>query len=105
MLLPLAAAQFVASYAGTNMDLAVSAAAGVGAATGPLVGGLVTSLVSWRASFLLQVLIVAGIVVLSRRVQEPPAAGPRPGFDLTGAALTAAGLLLIVLGILQSGSY
>jgi len=83
----------------------ISAAAGVGAATGPLVGGLVTSLVSWRASFLLQVLIVAGIVVLSRRVQEPPAAGPRPGFDLTGAALTAAGLLLIVLGILQSGSY
>ena len=36
----------------------VSGAAGLGAAAGPLIGGLVTSLLSWRASFLLQVLVV-----------------------------------------------
>src|SRR5919107_4934494 len=37
----------------------VSGAAGLGAAAGPLIGGLVTSAISWRASFVLQVLIVA----------------------------------------------
>src|SRR5436305_8032687 len=36
----------------------VSGAAGLGAAAGPLIGGLITSSISWRASFLLQVLVV-----------------------------------------------
>ncbi|HEX6777428.1 MAG TPA: MFS transporter, partial [Ktedonobacterales bacterium] len=35
----------------------VSGAAGLGAAAGPLIGGLITSTISWRASFLLQVLV------------------------------------------------
>src|SRR5205807_9474544 len=34
----------------------ISGAAGIGAAAGPLIGGLVTTGISWRASFLLQVL-------------------------------------------------
>src|SRR6201986_654247 len=37
----------------------VSGAGGLGAAAGPLIGGLVTSGISWRASFGLQVLVVA----------------------------------------------
>ena len=83
----------------------VSGAGGLGAAAGPLIGGLVTSAISWRASFVLQILIVAWIIVLSRRITEPARTGPRPGFDLGGAVLSAAGLFLVVLGILQSGSY
>src|SRR5215471_17098910 len=83
----------------------VSAAAGVGAAAGPLIGGLVTSAISWRASFLLQVLVVAFIIYLSRRIVDPGVQGERPRFDLVGAILSAAGLFFIVLGILQSGTY
>ncbi len=83
----------------------ISAAAGLGAATGPLVGGLVTSAISWRASFILQVLIVASIIVLSRRIADQQAEGPHPRFDFLGAILSAAGLFFIVLGILQSGTY
>jgi MFS family permease len=83
----------------------VSAAAGIGSAVGPLIGGLVTSAFSWRASFLLQVLFIAGIMVLSRRIRDLPSEGPRPRFDLLGAVLLAAGLLFIVLGVLQSGDY
>ena len=49
----------------------VSGAAGLGAAAGPLIGGLVTSAISWRASFGLQVIVVALIVVLGRRITEP----------------------------------
>lgn len=83
----------------------VSGAAGIGAAAGPLIGGLITSAISWRASFLLQVLIVAAIILLSRRIVEPPREGPPPHFDLLGAVLSAAGLLFVVLGVLQSSTY
>ena len=53
----------------------VSGAAGIGAAAGPLIGGLVTSYISWRASFILQVVIVAAIIWLGRTHRRPAAAG------------------------------
>jgi MFS family permease len=83
----------------------VSGAGGLGAAAGPLIGGLVTSAISWRASFALQVLVVAWIIVLARKIIEPARAGMRPRFDLTGAILSAAGLFFVVLGLLQSRTY
>ncbi|MFL6143763.1 MAG: MFS transporter [Labedaea sp.] len=83
----------------------VSAAAGLGAAAGPLVGGLITTAISWRASFLLQVLVVAWIIVLARRIDDPPRPERRPAFDVLGAILSAIGLFLVVAGILQAGTY
>jgi MFS family permease len=83
----------------------VSGAGGLGAAAGPLIGGLVTSAISWRASFGLQVLLVAWIIVMARNITEPTRAGRRPRFDLTGAVLSAAGLFFVVLGLLQSRTY
>ena len=83
----------------------ISGAGGLGAAAGPLIGGLVTSGISWRASFFLQVVVVAAIVVLARRIVDPPREGPVPRFDLVGAILSAAGLFFVVLGILQSSHY
>ncbi len=80
----------------------VSGAGGLGAAAGPLIGGLVTSAISWRASFGLQVLLVAWIIVLARKIEDPARTGPKPRFDVTGAILSAAGLFFIVLGLLQS---
>jgi MFS family permease len=83
----------------------ISGAAGFGAAAGPLIGGLITSFTSWRASFLLQVLVVAWIVLLSRRLADPAPEGARPRFDVVGAVLSAAGLFFVVLGILQSNTF
>jgi MFS family permease len=83
----------------------VSAAAGVGAATGPLIGGLITSAISWRASFIAQVLVIATILYIAHRITAPGLSGPKPQFDLEGAILNAAGLLLVVVGVLQSGTY
>jgi MFS family permease len=83
----------------------VSAAAGLGAAAGPLVGGLVTSSISWRASFWLQVLVVAAIALLARHIDDPPLPAQRPSFDLYGAVLSAVGLFFVVFGVLQSGTY
>ncbi|MGY1687782.1 MFS transporter [Geodermatophilus sp. SYSU D00867] len=82
----------------------VSGAAGLGAAAGPLIGGLITSYVSWRASFVLQAVVVAVIVLLARRIDDPPLPAQRPRFDLLGAVLSAAGLFLVVFGILQTGT-
>ena len=83
----------------------VSGAGGLGAAAGPLIGGLVTSAISWRASFGLQVLVVAWIILLARKITDPARPGPVPRFDLTGAVLSAAGLFFVVLGLLQSRTY
>jgi MFS family permease len=83
----------------------VSGAAGLGAAAGPLIGGVITSTISWRASFGLQVLVVAWVIILARKIKEPERRGIAPRFDLGGAVLSAAGLFFIVLGFLQSRTY
>jgi MFS family permease len=81
---------------------AISAAGGVGAAAGPLIGGLITSAISWRAAFVFQALIVATIVWLSRRIEDPLPADPTRQFDTGGAVLSAVGLVLLVMGILAA---
>src|SRR4051812_23229999 len=83
----------------------VSGAAGLGAAAGPLIGGLITSYISWRASFLLQVVVVLVIALLARKIDAPPLPSERPAFDGLGAVLSAAGLFAIVFGILQTNTY
>src|SRR5256885_9484694 len=83
----------------------ISAAGGIGAAAGPLIGGVITTTISWRASFALQVLVVALIILLCRRLAAPRVQGAKPTFDIIGTILSAAGLVFVVLGILQAGTY
>ncbi|MFF4253546.1 MFS transporter [Streptomyces sp. NPDC001663] len=80
----------------------IMALGGVGAAAGPLIGGLITSVLSWRAAFVFQALVVAVIIVLSRRVEDPLPPDPGRDFDTVGAVLSAAGLVLLVMGILAT---
>ena len=81
---------------------AISAAGGVGAAAGPLLGGLITEAISWRAAFVFQALVIAAIVLLSRRVEDPLPADPTRPFDVRGAILSAGGLILLVMGIMAA---
>src|ERR1700729_1701827 len=81
----------------------ISGMGGIGAAAGPLIGGLITSGISWRAAFVFQALIVATILLLSRRVVDPVAPDPTRPFNGTGAFLSAVGMFFLVLGILQAG--
>jgi len=83
---------------------AVMGAGGVGAAAGPLIGGLITTAVSWRASFLLQALVVGGIVLLSRQVADAGIQGAKPTFDLLGSILSALGMFFFVFGIQQAST-
>jgi len=80
----------------------ISGAGGIGAAAGPLIGGLITSAISWRAAFLFQAVVVATIVLLSRRLADPLAPDPTRPFDTSGAVLSGAGMFFLVFGILQA---
>src|SRR3954447_1616397 len=80
----------------------ISGLGGLGAAAGPLIGGVITTGISWRAAFVFQALVVAAIVVFSRKVEDPLPADPTRPFDAVGAVLSAAGMFFVVLGILQA---
>jgi MFS family permease len=80
----------------------ISALGGIGAAAGPLIGGLITSAISWRAAFIFQALVIAVIIWLARGIKDPLPADPTRQFDVTGAILSATGLVLVVLGILAA---
>jgi MFS family permease len=80
----------------------VMALGGIGAAAGPLIGGLITTAISWRAAFVFQALVIAVIVVLSRRIEDPLPPDPTRSFDVVGAVLSAVGLVLVVMGILAA---
>jgi MFS family permease len=82
----------------------ISGLGGIGAAAGPLIGGLITTAISWRAAFVFQALVIALIVLLSRRVSDPIPADPTRPFDAFGAFLSAVGMFFFVFGILQADS-
>ena len=80
----------------------ISGMGGIGAATGPLIGGLITTAISWRVAFVFQAVIIVIILVLARSVTDPVPADPARPFDTVGAILSAAGLVIVVLGILAA---
>jgi MFS family permease len=80
----------------------ISAMGGIGAAAGPLIGGLIASAISWRAAFIFQALIIVLIVLLSRKIPDPLPPDPTRSFDISGAVLSAIGLVLVVTGILAA---
>jgi MFS family permease len=81
----------------------VAASGAIAVAVGPLIGGLLTTYASWRWVFAGEVLIVAGILALTRRMAD---AEPEPTrLDVAGTALSALGLGLVVLGILKGGTW
>ena len=78
---------------------------GAAIAVGPVIGGFVTTYYSWRYVFVGEVVIVIAILLVRRRMAAAPRPQNPPRLDVVGAALSAAGLGLIVLGILQSSKW
>ena len=83
----------------------ISGLGGIGAAAGPLIGGLITTAISWRAAFVFQAVVVATIVLLSRRLVDPLPPDPTRPFDAVGAVVSAVGMFFVVFGILQAGTH
>ncbi|MER6671875.1 MFS transporter [Streptomyces sp. NPDC000983] len=108
MVLPAMAALVAESYRGRDRAVAygvIGGLAGAGIAVGPLLGGWVTTYLTWRLVFAGEVVLVVAMLLCHRMVKEVPRTGPRPRMDAVGATLSAAGLALGVLGVLQSGTW
>ena len=82
----------------------IAASAAVAVAAGPIIGGFVTANFSWRWVFAAEVVIASGLLLGSARIPDV-AVEERPKLDGVGALLSAAGLAMIVLGVLQSSSW
>ncbi len=82
----------------------VASAGAIAVAAGPLIGGLVTTYFSWRWVFAGEVIIVAVILLVARRIADAPPA-EQPHLDLVGTVLSASGLALFVFGVLRSGTW
>lgn len=79
------------------------AIAGIAAAAGPVVGGALTGVLSWHWIFWLNVPIGVVLIPLAR-AKLAESHGPHPRLDLPGLALSGAGLLALVWGLVEAPS-
>ena len=82
----------------------VAAAGAVAVAVGPLIGGFCTTYFSWRWVFAGEVVVVAAILLLTRRIADAPVE-ERPKLDVVGVVLSALGLGLVVFGVLRTSEW
>jgi MFS family permease len=82
----------------------VAAAGAIAVAVGPLIGGFFTTYFSWRWVFAGEVLVVFAILLLTRRIADAPVE-ERPRLDVVGTLLSAAGLGMLVFGVLRSSEW
>lgn len=81
----------------------VAAAGAMAVAAGPLIGGAVTTFASWRYVFLGEVVLVVGILLVLRRIEDVPPSKVR--LDLVGSVLSILSLGMIVYGVLRSSEW
>ncbi|OXS32511.1 MFS transporter [Streptomyces sp. XY006] len=108
LVLPSMAALVAESYRGRDRAVAyavIGGLAGAGIAVGPLLGGWMTTYLTWRLVFAGEVVVVLAVLCLHRAIPRTPPAERPPRLDGTGAVLSAAGLGLGVLGVLQSTAW
>lgn len=107
LVIPAIAALIADNYVGRARAAAyaiIGAASGAAVAAGPLIGGYMTTYLSWRYVFVGEVVIMAVVVLFARRIADPTGARPSR-IDLLSVVLSAAGLVLIVYGMLQSKTW
>jgi MFS family permease len=107
LILPAIVALVASNFARSERPRAyglVASAGAIAVAAGPLIGGLFTTYLSWRFVFVAEVLVVAAILVLTRRMADATPEG-RVRLDIVGTVLSALGLGLIVFGILRAGEW
>jgi len=108
LVLPAMVALVAGNFEGKDRKVAyavIGGVAGAGIAVGPILGGWATTVLSWRIVFVGEVILVLGILAMTRYVGDALRAGPKPRLDVVGTVLSAAGLGAIVLGILESSTW
>ena len=107
-MLPALAALIAGNFEGRERKIAyavIGGVAGAGIAIGPILGGWATTELSWRVVFLGEVALVVFILAMTRLIADAVREGQRPRLDGVGTFLSASGLGLIVLGVLQSSTW
>lgn len=107
LVIPAIAALVADNYHGRDRVTAfavVGAVSGAAVAAGPLIGGFVTTYFDWRYVFVAEVVIMLGVVLCARIITD--ATRRRPiRIDVLSVGLSSAGLVLVVLGMLQSKTW
>ncbi|WP_285115038.1 MFS transporter [Leifsonia sp. fls2-241-R2A-40a] len=107
LVIPAIAALIADNYSGharVTAFAAIGAASGVAVAVGPLIGGFLTTYASWRYVFAGEVVIMA-IVLLFRKVVSDSGVRSHIRIDVLSVVLSAAALVLIVYGLLQTKTW
>ena len=107
LVIPAIAALAAINYSGKARVAAFSilgAVTGLAAAAGPLIGGLVTTYASWRYVFVGETIIMIVVLIFSGRIKDVPA-NPGLKIDVVSVILSAAGMALVVFGVLQSKTW
>ncbi len=108
LVLPALAALVAGNFEGPSRKVAyavIGGVAGAGIAIGPILGGWATTEVTWRIVFVGEVVLVAFILSMTSRIRDVAIEGDKPRLDVVGGVLSAAGLGLMVLGVLQSTTW
>jgi len=108
LVLPAMVALIAGNFEGASRKVAyavIGGVAGAGIAVGPILGGWATTEYSWRIIFAGEVVLVALILVMTPKVVDAVRTGPAPKLDIVGTVLSATGLGLVVLGVLQSSAW
>jgi MFS family permease len=108
LVLPAMVALVAGNFVGKERALAygvLGGVAGAGIAVGPILGGWVTTEFTWRLVFVGEVAVAAGILLGSKAIREPSRDGEAPDMDWVGSGLSAGGLALVVMGVLQASNW
>lgn len=108
LVLPAMVALVAANFQGQDRSVAygvLGGVAGAGIAVGPILGGWATTELSWRVVFAGEVVVAIGILVGTRWIREAATAAVNSALDWVGSVLSAAGLGLVVLGVLEASNW
>ncbi|MFM7063235.1 MAG: MFS transporter, partial [Actinomycetes bacterium] len=108
LVLPALLALVAENFAGKDRAMAygvLGGIAGAGVAVGPILGGWVTTYLTWRVVFAAEVVVAVLILLGLRWIGSQKDARTPPQIDVVGSVLSASGLALVVLGIVQSSSW
>jgi MFS family permease len=107
LVIPAIAALAALNYSGKDRVIAFSilgAATGLAAATGPLIGGFVTTYLSWRYVFAAETVIMIGVLLSAGAIKDEKLT-KKSTIDIPSSFLSAAGMILLVFGALQSKTW
>ena len=108
LVMPALVALVASSYQGHERAVAygvLGGVAGAGIAVGPILGGWMTTDFTWRLVFAGEVVVALGILAGTRLIREPARQEGASSLDWVGSVLSAAGLALVVLGVLQASNW